>query len=169
MVTIRIASDNDAGLLPEIERSSGEAFRQISDLAWIADDGVTSSQRHLEIIGKGTAWVGLDQTNGVIAFLNAEVHGNALHVWQMSVHSEHQKKGIGRALALAAEQWARASRLTALTLTTFRDVPWNARFYASCGFQIIEADLSPMLRDTLKSEGQAGLPMDQRCAMIKWL
>ena len=48
MLTIRPAIETDADLLPEIERSSGELFRQIPALAWIADDGVQSVARHLE-------------------------------------------------------------------------------------------------------------------------
>ncbi len=165
MVTIRSATETDASVLPAIERSSGEAFRQVVELAWIADGGVTSIQRHVEIIRKGEAWVGLSETEGVVGFLSAEVRADTLHVWQMSVHVQHQKKGIGRALVKAATQWAQSKRLTALTLMTFREVPWNASFYQSCGFQIIDPDLWPMLRDALKVEAQARLAEDQRCAM----
>jgi hypothetical protein len=57
MLTIRPAIEVDADLLPEIERSSGELFRQITQLAWIADDDVQSATRHREIIQQGTAWV----------------------------------------------------------------------------------------------------------------
>ena len=50
MITIKIANEEDAELLPEIELSSGEAFRQIEHLAWIADDQVQSVERHLGLI-----------------------------------------------------------------------------------------------------------------------
>jgi GNAT superfamily N-acetyltransferase len=167
MLTIRPATNTDADLLPEIERSSGELFRQIPELAWIADDGVQSVARHQEIIGQGTAWVALSGTGIIIGFLSAEVHGTSLHIWQMSVHSDHQKHGVGRALMLAAQSWAEANKLSSLTLTTFRDVPWNAAFYQSCGFVLAEPDASPMIQKTLAAEEQAGLPIDQRCAMIR--
>jgi len=42
MQTIRHATQQDAAAMPDIERSSGEAFRIIPNLAWIADDKVTS-------------------------------------------------------------------------------------------------------------------------------
>jgi hypothetical protein len=40
---------------------------------------------------------------------------------------------------------ARTLGLTSLTLTTFRDVPWNAPFYAKLGFEYV-AELTPELR-----------------------
>jgi GNAT superfamily N-acetyltransferase len=166
MLTIRPATETDADLLPEIERSSGELFRQIPELAWIADDGVQSVARHLEIIRDGIAWVALSGTGSIIGFLSAEVHDSSLHIWQMSVHSDHQRRGVGRGLLLAAQRWAEANTLSSLTLTTFRDVPWNAAFYQSCGFGLANPAASPMLAKTLAAEEQAGLPIDQRCAMI---
>ncbi len=42
MQTVTRTIRNDAAAMPKIERSSGEAFRQIPDLAQIADDTVTS-------------------------------------------------------------------------------------------------------------------------------
>lgn len=166
MLTIRTAIEADADLLPEIERSSGELFRQIPELAWIAEDDVQTVARHQEIIKQGTAWVALFDTGSIIGFLSAEVHGSSLHIWQMSVQSGHQKRGVGRALIHAAKSWAEAHKLSSLTLTTFRNVPWNAPFYQSCGFSLAKPDSSPMLLRALAAEKQAGLPVEQRCAMI---
>jgi GNAT superfamily N-acetyltransferase len=86
----------------------------------------------------------------------------------MSVRSDQQRKGIGRNLIKAAEHWARSRHLAGLSLTTFRDVPWNAPFYRSCGFHHVDPQFFPALQATLEAERQAGLPIEQRCAMI-WL
>lgn len=142
-------------------------FRQILHLAWIADDKVTSQERHEELIGFGAAWVSLDASNVLTGFLSAEVREDALHIWQMSVRSNQQRKGIGRKLIKAAEHWASSKHLVGLTLTTFRDVPWNDAFYGSCGFQDVDPDSYPALQATLEAEQQAGLPIEQRCAMIR--
>ena len=65
---------------------------------------------------------------------------------------------------------ATARGLPGVTLTTFRDVPWNEAFYASCGFRTLAADeLTPALRDILADEAHAGLPPDRRCAMLRLL
>jgi GNAT superfamily N-acetyltransferase len=169
MQTVRLASEQDAEHLPDVERSSGEAFRQIASLAWIADDAVTPPERHLELIRKGTVWVTQDDSGRIAGFLTAEVCDDALHIWQMSVRADQQKRGIGRMLMRAAEHWALTMRLSALSLTTFRNVPWNAAFYESCGFRIIDPSDHPMLSRTLEAEAQAGLPLEQRCAMMRSL
>jgi GNAT superfamily N-acetyltransferase len=166
MQTIRMANEVDAMALPDIERSSGEAFRHIPDLAWIADDIVTSKERHEKLIQQGTAWVAHDNRKIITGFLTAELHQDVLHIWQMSVRSDQQRQGIGRNLIRAAELWARSRYLTALTLTTFRDVPWNAPFYRSCGFEIVNPVGYPILLAMLDAEQEAGLPIEQRCGMI---
>lgn len=152
--------------MPAIERSSGEAFRLIPDLKWIADDTVTSRERHVNLIDLGAAWVAQDTTGTITGFLTAEVCEDVLHVWQMSVAFDQQKRGIGRDLISAAEQWAKTHHLTALTLTTFRNVSLNAPFYASFGFEYVDPNEHPMLLATLEAERQAGLPIGQRCAML---
>lgn len=169
MQTIRRATKNDAMALPDIERSSGEAFRQIPDLAWIADDTVTSQERHEMLIRQGTAWIAHDEEKIITGFLTAELRQDVLHIWQMSVRSDQQRKGIGHSLIRAAELWARSNQLTALTLTTFLDVPWNAPFYRSCGFELVNPNDYPMLLATREAERDAGLPIEKRCAMIRQL
>lgn len=166
MITIRPANEEDARLLPAIERSSGEAFRQIGHLAWIADDDVQSTARHLELIRLGSAWVAQSGTHNLIGFLNAERLGESLHIWQMAVLHEWQQKGVGRKLIDAALLWAAQKHLLPVTLTTFCNVAWNESFYHSCGFRRIDTDLPSSLQNILYEEEQAGLPREQRCAMI---
>lgn len=61
--------------------------------------------------------------------LSAEtVADRELHIYEMSVVDTCQGLGLGRALVQAAINWAVANHLAALTLTTFRDVPWNAPY-----------------------------------------
>lgn len=57
-----------------------------------------------------------------------------------------------------------AKGLASLTLTTFRDVPWNAPFYARLGFEMITT-LTPELREKREEETAHGLAYDARCAM----
>jgi hypothetical protein len=48
---------------------------------------------------------------------------------------------------------AAAENRPALTLTTFRDVPWNAPYYARLGFVMLgPAELGPELRDLIERE-----------------
>ncbi|MCC3302332.1 GNAT family N-acetyltransferase [Arthrobacter sp. zg-Y895] len=65
-----------------------------------------------------------------------EVDGQA-HLEQLSVHPDAAGAGLGRALVEAALGWAREQGYTSMTLCTFADVPFNAPFYASCGFEVV--------------------------------
>ena len=73
---------------------------------------------------------------------------------------------MGRALLAHAADHAREEGLTALTLTTFTDVPWNAPYYARLGFRPLpEADLTPGLREIRRAEAAHGLNRWPRVCM----
>ncbi len=164
--TIRRARASDAPFFPGIELSSGEAFRSVPGLEWVANDTVISVEDATRRIASGSTWVAMDPDGTPRGFLSAERYGEELHIWQASVAAAMQRVGIGRALFARAIEEARDSGLAALTLSTFRDVPWNAPFYQTLGFEIVEpGDVSARLRDILVVEAARGLPAERRCAM----
>jgi GNAT superfamily N-acetyltransferase len=67
-------------------------------------------------------------------FARLERLGTGAHLEQLSVHPAHFRQGHGRALVRASCQWAHQAGYREITLTTFRDVPWNGPFYRSEGF-----------------------------------
>ena len=79
-----------------------------------------------------------------------EIDGHA-HLEQLSVLPSHGRRGIGRRLVDAALAEARRREHAVITLRTYADVPWNAPFYASCGFRETEPD-SDFLRSLLVTE-----------------
>jgi predicted N-acetyltransferase YhbS len=82
------------------------------------------------------------------------------------VSHEAQGKGAGRALIAGVVAEARARGLQAVTLTTFRDIPWNAPFYARCGFvEVPEAEFGSLFTLVREREIEAGLDAASRCAM----
>jgi GNAT superfamily N-acetyltransferase len=92
----------------------------------------------------------------------------ALHIEQVSVHPRAARRGVGRALLAHAADRAREEGLTALTLTTFTEVPWNAPYYARLGFRPLrEADLTPGLRAIRATEAGHGLDRWPRVCMRK--
>ncbi|HEX8901207.1 GNAT family N-acetyltransferase [Vitreimonas sp.] len=162
---IRAATLEDAQFLPEIERSSGEAFRAVPDLAWIADDSVMSAEQHAPLIEAGGVWVAVKEAR-LVGFIAVEALPDAMHIWQMAVLRGEQGHGLGRALLNTVIETACSRRAAAVTLTTFRDVVWNAPFYAASGFRILEPDaLCERLRGVLANEVAHGLPGERRCAM----
>nr|WP_299856951.1 GNAT family N-acetyltransferase [Sphingomonas bacterium] len=165
-IIIRSARAADAPFLPEVERSAGEAFRAIDDLSWIADAPDLSVERYAALIAGGAAWVATDEAGDIAGFLCGELFGDALHIWEMSVRRDSQRAGLGRRLLATATSWAAATRLPAVTLTTFREVAWNEPFYRRAGFRTLpDHELTQRLAETLRAEVANGLPGERRCAM----
>ncbi|WP_206185411.1 GNAT family N-acetyltransferase [Sphingosinicella sp. CPCC 101087] len=166
MARIRKKSERDVEMLPRIERSAGEAFRAIPDLAWVADDDVQSAEAHRLASKVGWSWVVVDEADRPFGFLTAERFDAELHIWALAVERARQGQGAGRALLDASIAHARDRKLTAVTLTTFRAVPWNEPLYAHFGFRTLAPDaLGPRLFHILEREEAHGLPGHRRCAM----
>ncbi len=92
---------------------------------------------------------------------------HVLHIDEMDVTFDHQQQGYGRSLLGAATCWARKVGLTEVTLTTFRDLPFNGGFYASAGFVVLEANEIPQrLAAILAEEAEHGLDLRERSAMV---
>ncbi|MDQ2585566.1 GNAT family N-acetyltransferase [Saccharothrix yanglingensis] len=154
---IRPARPDELPLLPEVERASGEPFRD-HGMPEVADDDPMplSTLEHLRV------WVAVDP-HPVAWVAVAEVEG-AAHVEQVSVYPGHARRGIGAALLDEVGRWAAERGLTALTLTTFRDIPWNAPYYRRLGFREV-TDPSPGLRAVVAAEAARGLDPDTRVCL----
>jgi GNAT superfamily N-acetyltransferase len=162
---IRLTKTEDITLLPDIEYSAGESFRDLPNLAWIADDDTMSSDTHLKYVIKGTSWVA-ESDDQIVGFLCAESAARDLHIWLLAVRREWQGKGIGRRLMKTVIEHAHHNEFISVTLTTFREVPWNEPFYRSLGFEIVDREkMDPRLQEILHAEIQHGLPGVLRCAM----
>ncbi|EMJ0103838.1 GNAT family N-acetyltransferase [Enterobacter cloacae] len=162
-ITVRPTRPGDVTALPAIERAAGQRFRDYPELAWLAEGDVISAEQHLDYAERGLSWLALANDQPV-GFILAETHVSSLFILELSVHLDWQGKGIGRRLIACVADQARKRGLASLTLTTFRDVPWNAPFYARLGFEMITT-LTPELREKREEETAHGLAYDARCAM----
>lgn len=165
-MTLRRARDADVPLLPAVERSSGRLFEGIA-LESTADPDETLAVETLRAaLQDNGLWVAVDDEDQPIGFVAVTRHGDESFVAQLSVASEAQGQGFGGELMRTAIEDARRRGARAVTLTTFRDVAWNAPFYARLGFRpLAPDDLSPHLIATLASEAARGLVPAERCAM----
>ncbi len=160
---IRPAARAELARLQEIERAAGVPFRDVG-MADVADDAPPALETLERYRRAGRCWVAADaRTDVPAAYLIAEPVDGALHVEQVSVHPDAARRGVGRALLARAADRAREEGLTALTLTTFTEVPWNAPYYARLGFRTLsEAGLTrgcggsaPRRRPTVSTGGRA--------------
>ena len=163
-IIIRLAVPTDAPMLPLIERDAAQIFRSAKGLEWVADN-VGEEGTYLELIKAKSVWVA-EASEQACGFLAARIEGQGLHVVEISVCKEQQRQGIARALIQRAAAEARRLSLTALTLTTFRDLPWNEPHYSKLGFTSLNgADLPARLQKHIDLDAEAGLPRHRRCAM----
>jgi len=117
-VRIRAARAGELPLLQEIERAAGERFRDVG-MPEIADDEpfpVDVLERYRR---DGGAWVATDDADRPVAYLLAEPVDGALHVEQVSVHPDHARRGIGRALLSEAVAWAPTAGIHRLELHVY--------------------------------------------------
>ena len=162
-IRIRPTTLSDVAALSAIERAAAGRFRDIPELAWLADGEVIPAEQHLDYAERGLSWLALANDQPV-GFVLAEAHPSSLFIVELSVDLDWQGKGIGRQLIACVADHARNRGMTALTLTTFRNVPWNAPFYARLGFEKMTT-LTPELRQKREEETAHGLAYDSRCAM----
>lgn len=167
--SLRLARPEDAEVMPEIERAAAVAFASQPGLERLDFARTRSPADFARLIRKGHCLVAhVDEA--MAGFLVAERFSRELHIWEMDVAPAFQRRGIGAGLVRAAQIDARNSGIAALTLTTFRDVAWNAPFYARLGFDEVTAlDAHPRLAGELANEIDDGLPAEHRCAMICFL
>lgn len=166
--SIVFAAEQDTQEFPAVERSAGELFRSIPSLAWIADDTVMSPAEHNRCLKNGLVLAARDERGSSVGFLTAEMFGSCIHIWVIAVMHSAQGRGIGKRLIESAVSLGAAREMSAVTLTTFRNVPWNRPFYERVGFRVIEPlELDRRLRAVLQAEAEHGIPVDERCAMIR--
>lgn len=166
---IRAARRDELEKLREIERAAGSIFGELGMDA-IADDDPPSTTTLAGLQAAGRAWVSTDDADEPVAYLLVEVIDASAHIDQVSVHPRAARQGLGRALIEAVASWAREHGLKALTLTTYRDVPWNRPYYERLGFQIFDdALITPGLRRLRAQEAAAGLDRWPRVVMRRSL
>ena len=152
-------------MLREVERAAGESFRDLGMGAVANNEPL--SVKELSIYQRaGHAWVTVDETGRVAGYVLVDVVDGAGYVEQLSVHPDHSRRGLGRALLETVAEWADSQGLSALTLTTFAEVPWNAPYYERCGFRrLAEAEITPGLREVRRREARHGLDRWPRVCM----
>ncbi|MGQ4511628.1 GNAT family N-acetyltransferase [Streptomyces sp. DW26H14] len=158
---IRLATAADLAEIPRIELAAGELFRAFG-MAEVAEHAPPSPEVLEGYRREGHAWVADDGDGRAVGYLLHEEVDGLAHVEQVSVHPDAAHRGIGR--TLIDDLALRAG--TALTLTTFADVPWNAPYYARLGFRPLAGDaVSPGLREIRRVEAAMGLDAWPRICM----
>lgn len=162
---------------------------------WLAGDG----RVYLACASPGDndAAVEDQQGTGILGFVAAGPRDAALYIAEISVRREAHGQGVGTALLEAVFAWARERtdaqrsivpvdydnrtgacgadlpvehRTTAVSLTTYADVPWNGPWYGRRGFREVAAEeIGPAHVEIAQSAEERKLerPGFRRCCM-RW-
>lgn len=152
-------------MLQAIELASFETLRNFGAVHGEAE---ASSDAELQkYLDHGLLRVVSDEGDTVVGYCGGYVAGNWLHIAEMDVHPAWQRRGFGRRLMKSMIDEAQARRLKGATLTTDRLAPFNAPFYASLGFVLVEkTECDQRLQDILSQEAGKGLDPARRIAMV---
>ena len=158
---IRLAEKAELLCLQEIERAADTLF----PVGRLPDpDDVMPLEELVKAQDNGLLLVAVWE-GAIAGFAVSQVSGDLLHLAEMAVHPDYGRRGIGTQLLTAVIQQAMDRDLSGVTLTTFRDLPWNTPFYEKRGFRILSnSELNPMLWEILTKEKRLG--MKKRVAML---
>jgi N-acetylglutamate synthase-like GNAT family acetyltransferase len=161
---IRKARRDDLPALGDIERDADKLFLQ-TDMPEIGAAEPTDSAALAALLDEGAFWVA-ELDGDPVGFLAAGTRQGQYVILQISVARSGQGRGVGARLMETAMAHGRATGAPDVILTTFRDIPWNAPWYARFGFEEIpEGERSPVVREMQAHEAANGLDMSRRCAL----
>lgn len=164
-MNIRTAHRDELPALRDLETAAGVLFRDIG-MTDVAEHPPPALEVFEEYRRTGRLWVSVDDADRPTGFVLVELVDGAAHIEQLSVHPEHQGHGIGRELIGYVDRWAAAQGIPALTLSTFRSVPWNGPYYARLGFsELAGTELTPGLGRIQAAETAFGLDPAERIFM----
>jgi GNAT superfamily N-acetyltransferase len=162
---IRTAHRGELEMLREIERDAGGAFASIG-MPEIAAHEPPSVAELSSFVAIGRAWVAVNELDRPVAYLLSAVIDGCAHIEQVSVAPEYARRMLGAALIDRLAVDAADENRPALTLTTFRDVPWNAPYYARLGFVALQpTEYGPELRALVERENRTIPSAAPRIAM----
>jgi ribosomal protein S18 acetylase RimI-like enzyme len=113
-VSIREARSDEFASLCRIEFEADRLFETVGIGPFVNDDAEDHMSQAALVLVVGDPPVG---------FVGVELLDGVPHIWQLAVHPDHGRQGLGRALVRAACDWARLQQFDAITLTAYRDVP----------------------------------------------
>jgi GNAT superfamily N-acetyltransferase len=167
--TIRVARREEFTRLRVIEDEAGQRFVGLP----IYDETLDSSfpadalARFLEM---QQVWVVCQDDDRPVGMVIASVLDGMAYVEELDVLPAHGRRGLGGRLLAHVFAWGAAQGCAAVTLSTFREVPWNGPFYRRYGFRdLTPEEWTPSMPAIRQRETAVGLKPDARVFMRREL
>ena len=159
---LRPARPDDLERLREIEVAAGTLFEGTVH----AEVAAHAAPPVEELAGAAAIIVAVDGDDRPVGYARIELVGGGAHLEQLSVDPAAGRAGVGTALLDAVSAWSADHGDGAVTLTTFRAVPFNQPYYERRGYVTLDdAALPPALRALVAEEAHRGLDPATRVVM----
>lgn len=166
MTAYRIArgTPSNAPRLRQIEIAAGARFRAVG-MEEIAEGEPTPGTILEERAKAGRLCIALAASGEVAGFLIWSPKDGLAYIEEVSVHPDHAGHRLAARLIDELANEVRG-HMPALSLATFRDVPWNAPYYARVGFVEMPQDkVGPAHQESWLHQAENGLDMSRRLFM----
>ena len=162
---VRLAKEKELFLLNELENAAAEIFRDTKYALEINQECLSLEllkQQHQQNL----VWIAVTESDRPVGFAVVLIIDGLAHLHELSVTPQYGRQGIGTKLTQEVINWAKQANFPAITLSTFRNIPWNAPFYRRLGFQEIPpVEIGQDLDNIRNKEAAAGLPIEERILM----
>ncbi len=158
MIEVRPARADELERIRRLEDLAGERYADAGlppDLEGLDPALVAAAHR------EGLLWVVAEDEEEPIGFALCWLRPDALHLRELDVHPARMGRGLGRRLVEHVVAEARSRQLGSVTLTTFRDVPWNAPLYRRWGFVETHYEQLPAWLAAIRDE-------EERSELRRW-
>ena len=166
---VRLAGTGDFAGLQEIERQAASMFADHLEEVGLTEedlDRATSAEEFASAQRASRLWVAESRSREVVGFALVIDLRPFAHLDELDVLPAHGRRGVGSLLLDTVGTWARESDYSAVTLSTFRDIPWNRPFYERRGFRVVEpSTLSERHVQLVDGERERGRRTDLRAVM----
>ncbi|MBE9079077.1 GNAT family N-acetyltransferase [Romeria aff. gracilis LEGE 07310] len=163
---IRSAVIEELALLSHIEQSAAALFLDTL-YSFLANAEPLPLDFVWQRFQAGQVWVAVDRHDAVVGYAMTREVDSTIYLQQIDVEPKHSQRGIGSALVNEVCSWARFNGYSVVSLSTFRDIPWNAPFYSKLGFRILnEFEITASFQEIRFQEIEAGLPIAERVIMF---
>lgn len=122
---IRGATPSDIPLLESVERSAAEVFRSVN-LGFLVNQPTVDPFVLNGMAAATHLWIAVNDWDQPIGFVGGQNIDGNFHLVGIWVAQGYQGSGVGKALMATMVDQIWREGYKSITLTTYKDVPWNA-------------------------------------------
>ena len=135
---IRLARDGEAERIADIELAALPKYRALPGFEKRFVGFIARTEKYVPFVEEGRAFVAVNEWDWPMGFSAVDEMDGEAYLAELAVDFDYQGRGLGRRLVGAACSWAQVCGFKSILLSTFKDVPWNAPYYARQGFRVLE-------------------------------